>query len=100
MDLSSIPQEVLIARGEYATIRGAHEDEKKRLSVLCGQLSAISSQVLRAAQSDEAISAELSHQLDTLFLDGQKALNAMAECIEDLKELSHQRVELKQKAWR
>lgn len=99
MDLSSIPQEILIARGEYATVRGAHEDEKKRLSILCGQLTAIASQVLRAMQGDEVISPDASQQLDTLFLDGGKALRAMEKCAEDLKDLAYQRSIIKQKAW-
>lgn len=98
IDLTSIDQETFIARGQYSTVRGAHEDEKKRLAILCGQFSAVSSQVLRCMQptNDAAPDMEAVRELlDT----GREALARIEKCVSDIEGLSAQRAALKDAAW-
>jgi hypothetical protein len=98
IDLTTIDQETLIARGQYSTIRGAHEDEKKRLAILCGQFSAVSSQVLRCMQpsnDDQPDMAAVRELLET----GRAALASIEQCVADIESLASQRAALKGSAW-
>lgn len=98
IDLTAIDPDVIIARGQYATVRSLHEDEKKRLSVLCGQLSSASSQVLRFMQpgDDEAPnSGAVSAMLDT----ARATLGEIEKCVANIEGLAIQRASLRQAAW-
>lgn len=53
LDLDTVPDSVIIARGKYATVRAAHEDEKKRLAKLCGEITTTASRILRTMQPEE-----------------------------------------------
>lgn len=98
MDLDDIPQELLIARGLYATIRSEHEESKKRLQALCGQLSAVSSQVLRAMQPDNNDVPDIFAVLE-LIETGRSTLRHMEACASDINKLAKQRYTIKLKAW-
>ena len=98
MDLTSIPNELLVLRGQYATVRSSHEDEKKRMQALCGALSATCVQVLRAVQP-EGDDPHDAMYVGSLLVSGHKALEEMKECAVRIRELAEQRAELKPKAW-
>lgn len=98
MNLDQIPAEVLMARGQYATVRGAHEDEKKRLSILCGQLSSASSQVLRYMQPGDDESPKMAAVLD-LILIARRTTDQIEQCVQSIEQLAIQRAALKQPAW-
>lgn len=98
IDLTTIDQETIIARGQYATVRSEHENQKKRLSVLCGQLSSASSQVLRFMQPGEDDTPPLAAVNE--MLDGaRKTLNDIEACVTTIEALALQRAALKPIAW-
>lgn len=98
MNLDDIPQETIIARGQYSTVRGAHEDAKKQLSVLCGRLSSVSSQVLRYMQPDNDDAPPMAAVHDLMDM-GRKYMDQIDACIAQINELDAQRAALKPLAW-
>lgn len=96
IDLNTIPPETLLARGQYATVRAAHEDAKKKLSLLCGQLSSSASQVLRRMQPDND---DVPASVDDLLTSARNTLTEMDLCVMSIESLAQQRSELKQVAW-
>lgn len=96
MDIDQLPQSLLLARGRYSTLRAMHEDELKHLSMLCGQLSAISSQVLRLMQpADDSNVADVS----TILQDGRMLLDRLEACSKNIVILAAKKAELKPQAW-
>jgi hypothetical protein len=98
IDLTAIDSETIIARGQYATVRSAHEDEKKHLSILCGQLSSASSQVLRHMQPGDGAAPNLCAVSDMLAA-ARKTLAEIEKCVENIEQLAMQRAALKPTAW-
>lgn len=96
LDLSAIPDEVRRARGDYSTVRAAHEDSKKDLSKLCGQLSALASQILRKMQPDDD---DVPDSVASLIDSGRATLQMIEACTTRIEGLAAQRQELKAKAW-
>lgn len=96
LDLSAIPEDVRRARGDYSTVRAAHEDEKKSLSMLCGQLSSVAAQVLRAMQPDND---DVPDSVEDLLNKGLQTLQMMEDCTSRIESLAKQRAELKTSAW-
>lgn len=97
IDLSTIPEEIIMARGMYSTVRAKHEDEKKTLSILCGQLSSCATQVLRRMQPDNDDGSP--DGVDKLISAGRATLTLMEECAQRIESLAKQRAELKTQAW-
>lgn len=98
MDLTTIPDSVLLARGKYSTVRAEHEDAKKQLQILCGNLSSVGSQILRSAQPDnDAVLHE--GNLAELLIAGRIALDDIEACIGKIQQLQAQRAALKNEAW-
>ena len=98
IDLTTIDNDIIVARGQYATVRSAHEDEKKRLSILCGQLSSTASQVLRQMQpadDDAPDGATVGGMLDS----ARATLGEIEKCVNNIEGLAVQRAALKQSAW-
>lgn len=87
---------LMVLRGQYSTIRAAHEDRKADLAKLCGVLTSLSSQILRHMQPDNAIQPGSTAPL---FAEAWTALDAMVTCSHDIAELARQRIELKPLAW-
>jgi len=98
LDLTTIDTETLIARGQYSTVRGAHEDEKKRLAVLTGQFSAVSYQVLRCMQPDNDALPNME-VVRELLATGREALARIEQCVADIEGLALQKAALKAAAW-
>jgi hypothetical protein len=96
IDLSAIPADVLRARGEYSTVRAAHEDEKKNLQMLCGLLSSTSAQILRRLQPDND---GIPDSVSELLASGRQTLQMMEDAATRIESLAKQRQELKAKAW-
>lgn len=96
IDLSTLPAEVLNARGAYSTVRAAHEDEKKSLQMLCGRLSSVAAQVLRKMQPDND---EVPDSVESLIASGMETLEMMEQCSARIESLAKQRAELKAAAW-
>jgi hypothetical protein len=98
IDLNAIDQDTIIARGQYSTVRGAHEDEKKYLSILCGQLSSASSQVLRCMQPGDDDTPDI-HSVNGMLATARKTLDQIEQCVANIEGLAAQRAALKQSAW-
>lgn len=96
IDLTTLPDEILHARGCYATVRSAHEDSKKEMSRLCSQLSAVSAQVLRKMQPEND---GIPDSVESLIDSARATLNMMEKCAAQIESLAKQRAELKSKAW-
>lgn len=96
IDITAIPAEILSHRGAYSTVRAAHEDTKKELQMLCGQLTALSSQILRRMQPDNDAVPE---SIADLFASARVAIANMERCVADIESLAQQRADLKPLAW-
>lgn len=96
LDLSTLPAEILTARGAYSTVRAAHEDAKKLLQMLCGQLSSSASQILRRMQPDND---DVPDSVEDLIAGARNTLVLMEACAKSIESLAKQRAELKRSAW-
>jgi hypothetical protein len=96
LDLDEIGDVVLLARGKYSTVRGAHEDAKKSLQMLCGQLSTAAVKVLRRMQPDND---DVPDSVDDLILGARNTMVLMEACIVEIESLAQQRRDLKELAW-
>ncbi len=97
IDLDELSEELLIARGAYATVRSAHEDSKKELQILCGALSSLSAQILRKMQPDN--DAEPGNVNDMLS-SCRMTIGRIELLTVQIAQIAKQRSELKIKAWR
>ena len=96
IDLSIIPEEVRRARGDYSTVRAAHEDAKKSLQMLCGQLSSSASQILRRMQPDND---DVPDSVESLIAGARNTVTMIEACTVEIESLARQRAELKDAAW-
>lgn len=87
----------MLARGRFSTIRAQHEDRKKDLQRMCGELLSCASQVLRRMQPDND---DVPESVDVLLEKARQTIGAMAVCVNDLERLARQRQELKREAWK
>lgn len=96
LDLNELPQALLLARGQYATVRSAHEDSKKQLQILCGKLGATSAQILRAMQPDnDGVPANVGELMDTC----RTTMDLIESTTMQIQALAQQRADLKPVAW-
>jgi hypothetical protein len=96
INLLEIPEQVRLARGDYSTVRAAHEDAKKSLQMLCGQLAATASQVLRKMQPDND---EVPDSVEASITSARHTLLMMESCVQQIESLAKQRAALKPAAW-
>lgn len=99
IDLSTLSPEVMLARGQYSTVRSAHEDEKKRLQILCGSLSAKASNILRHLQPDYDKHVEGDLTLGMLLTECRSLVDQIEQCGAEIESLAKQRADLKPLAW-
>ena len=96
LDLNELPQALLLARGQYATVRSAHEDSKKQLQILCGKLGATSAQILRAMQPDnDGVPAGVGELMETC----RTTMDLIESMAMQIQALAQQRADLKPVAW-
>lgn len=96
LDLTKIPQAILENRGAYSTVRAAHEDAKKSLQILCGELASTATKVLRRMQPDND---DVPDGIADLLLAARNTLTLMETCTTEIESLAKQRSELKPLAW-
>jgi hypothetical protein len=96
IDLTTIDPVLLENRGSYATVRSAHENSKKSLQMLCGQLAATATQVLRRMQPDND---DVPASVDELMAAAKSTIALMEACVADIESLAEQRAALKPLAW-
>lgn len=97
-NLDDWPEDLLIARGKYATVRSEHEDEKKKMQILCGSLAATAAQVLRAVQPDNDVPHD-EKAVHNLLESCRAAVGMIEACAEEVRRLALLRAELKPIAW-
>lgn len=98
IDFDTMSQDLLLARGKYATARSLHEDAKKQMQILCGGVGATAAQILRAVQPD----GEGPHDqeaVDHLLASCYKALASIEACAGNIRHLAETRAALKGEAW-
>lgn len=96
IDLTTIPADTLTARGEYATVRGAHEDAKKELVKLGGELQSVISRIARRVQAD---SDDVPESVADLFVAARALIEQMDACVTEIESLAQQRAALRPIAW-
>lgn len=96
IDLTTISDDTLMARGAYSTVRAEHEDAKKELQILCGEMASIASKVLRKMQPDNDAVPE---SVDDMIAAGRATLDAIDVCVTRIASLAQQRADLKHQAW-
>jgi len=96
IDLATIPAATLENRGAYSTVRAAHEDSKKSLQMLCGQLSTCATQVLRRMQPDND---DVPASVDDLLKLARSTIDQIEACVNQIESLAVQRAALKPLAW-
>lgn len=89
---------LMLARGRFSTVRAQHEDEKKKLAMLCSQMGAIAPQILRYMQPDNDDTAEIGAVLGLLSL-GRETLDRIEDSVSEIEVLSLHRSQLKKDAW-
>lgn len=95
MNLDDIPDDLLLARGRYSTVRAMHEDQLKYLQILTGQLAAAGSQILRTMQPTDGEEADIS----ALVAASHKTLEHIEITATAINELAEQRATLRPLAW-
>ena len=96
LDLSTISPEVITARGEYSTVRAAHEDAKKKLSEHCGRLASAATQILRRMQPDnDAVPMSVAELMEL----ARSEIEIIERLASDIESLATQRYKLKTLAW-
>lgn len=95
MNLDDIDPALITARGQYSTIRSAHEDQLKLLQVQTGQLSAFGSQILRTMQPADGEAGDIS----TLIFSARQIVDQIELTAAVINELAAQRAELRPLAW-
>lgn len=96
IDLSKIPASILENRGAYSTVRAAHEDAKKSLQMLCGELASTATKVLRRMQPDND---DVPTCIDDLLTQARNTLTMMETCASNIESLAEQKAQLKPLAW-
>ena len=87
---------LMLARGRYSTVRRQHEDAKKYLQILCGQLISCSSQILRHMQPDNE---DIPGNIENIISDAQRNLNFINVSVSAITNLAQSRADLKKEAW-
>lgn len=96
LNLTDLSEETLINRGKYSSVRAAHEDAKKSLQMLCGDLASTATKILRRMQPDNDAIPE---SVDELLAAARNTLVLMEACVNEIESLARQRAELKPLAW-
>lgn len=93
LNLDDISQEVLIARGKYSTVKGEHEEAKRKLHGLCSRLQIAMTVTLKRSTSNppEDVSDEI--------LQMRQLLDEIDRVTVRIESLSAQRKALKEAAW-
>lgn len=98
INLESLSPTMLLARGQYATVRSAHEDAKKELSVLCGKMGGAAAQILRKMQPDND-STPPSAEIADLLTACRWTIDEIEKTTARIESLSQQRASIKPIAW-
>jgi hypothetical protein len=96
LDLESICPTVLLARGQYSTVRAAHEDEQKSLQILCGKMTSLGSQVLKKMQPNHD---EIPESVADLLTMGRWTLDEIEKTVAKIESLARQKADLRPQAW-
>lgn len=95
IDLSKIDEKITLARGHYSTVRAAHEDSKKELSVACSSMQSLNALILKRLQDDEINMQAINEIIST----ARGTLDEIERIAVNVESLAKQRAELKKTAW-
>jgi hypothetical protein len=98
IDLTLYSQDEVMAKGNYSIVRAAHEDRKKKLSLLCSQFASITPQVLRLSQPpDDEVPNGVA--IAELMTQARALLDKIEVLVGEIEGLAVQRSILKEAAW-
>ena len=97
IDLSTLDAALMLARGQYATVRAAHEDALKEMQILCGLHASYGSRMLKTSQP--SMGSEITG-FDVLHQSAIETLEKIKECEARVESLHAQREELRSIAWK
>lgn len=95
LDLTAIPESLRLARGDYSSVRAAHEDAMKELARLCGELQSIAGQMLRRMQPTD----DDPELIEPALVAAHTLLSEIETQYARAMSLGKQRAELKKIAW-
>lgn len=95
IDFDQLDPAVIIARGQYSTVRSAHEDALKELQLACSNFAGFTTGILRAAQSDKDQSFPGAEDFDK----GRALIDEIEKIVANIEELHKQKNSLKALAW-
>lgn len=98
IDFDTIDPADVIAKGRYSIVRLVHEESKKRLALLCGQLASITSQILHFSQPDKDAVPD-SEVIANLIAQSRDLLEKIEAKAVEIEGLAQQRAALKVLAW-
>lgn len=96
IDLTTIDDDTLMARGAYSTVNSALKDERKNLQMLTGELSSTAAKILRQMQPDSDV---VPQPVDVLLAAGRATLDAVELCAGRIVALAEQKHDLRGQAW-
>jgi len=94
-DFATLPPHVITARGQYSTVRAAHEDELKLLQQKAGYVAATASQLLKSMQPGDGVPDD-PHEL---IKEARRAIDDIESCAARIRGLAEQKEDLKPLAW-
>ena len=98
LDLTTIDQETIIARGQYSSVNGALKDAKRKLALQCSEFQSIAALVLRCMQPDGDAMPDMEVVRERLTR-GRELLAVIDAGATEIEELALQRASLKDAAW-
>lgn len=98
VDLAAIDPALLVARGQYATVRAAHEDIKKSIVARCGAILSMTQRISQLVQPDTDKQIDMQ-MLDAYLFNLAEAVKSLEHQCDGIGELEAQRKTLKELAW-
>ena len=95
IDFDQLDPAVIIARGQYSTVRSAHEDALKDLHIACSKFTGFTTGILRATQPDKDQSFPGAEDFDK----GRELIDEIEKIVANIEELHKQKNSLKALAW-
>ena len=96
IDLTNIPDDVLVARGQYSTVNSAHKDTMRKMAELSSDMMTLTGQMLRKVQDTNYTP---DSTLPQTIIDARYTLTEMENTVIEIESLTKQKLALREKAW-
>lgn len=96
IDLTTIDDDTLMARGAYSTINAKLKDEKITLSKLCGEMHTIATNILAHVQPG---SGKIPTSVAPLLQGARNLVDQIESCTDKIISMEMQKSDLYMQAW-